>query len=975
MGTVTYQWLRDGVDIAGETGSTYVLTADDVGSTFTVAVGYTDGQGFDETIESDATVSVIATDSGDATVTITGDAEEGATLTATFADDDPDGLAEVGTVTYQWLRDGADIAGETGSTYVLTADDVGSTFTVAVGYTDGQGFVESIESDPTAAVSAVDSGDATVSISGTAEEGATLTATFADDDPDGLAEVGTVTYQWLRDGADIAGETGSTYVLTADDVGSTFTVAVGYTDGQGFVESIESDPTAAVSAVDSGDATVSISGTAEEGATLTATFADDDPDGLAEVGTVTYQWLRDGADIAGETGSTYVLTADDVGSTFTVAVGYTDGQGFVESITSDPTDVITIVTDSGDATVSISGTAEEGATLTATFADDDPDGLAEVGTVTYQWLRDGADIAGETGSTYVLTADDVGSTFTVAVGYTDGQGFVESITSDPTDVITIVTDSGDATVSISGTAEEGATLTATFADDDPDGLAEVGTVTYQWLRDGADIAGETGSTYVLTADDVGSTFTVAVGYTDGQGFVESIESDPTAAVSAVDSGDATVSISGTAEEGATLTATFADDDPDGLAEVGTVTYQWLRDGADIAGETGSTYVLTADDVGSTFTVAVGYTDGQGFDETIESDATDTVMGTTEDTTPPLALSASFTQAGENDSVTVIFNEDMKMFDTSGLTLVLKGQATTMEMTGFTVDGNSITISTSTGLGAGDYLMIGYNGEGSIEDLAGNPLNNGYIVVDGSGNNTVDMSWFEMNDGWPVYIVGNDGDDIITGTNGQDMIQGNEGADTINGSWGQDIISLLEGTPATDTVVLEAGKSGASSYDVIYRFNVSGESGLDVLNLPSDNIAAATGAFQYGAAIGGIAQYNIAEGGVLTFADSSGAEVAITSANLNDALAFLRATITNPGETVLFEADMDVDGTADCSFVFQDNGGWDIVTQLVGVTGVGLQAGGSSNGVIGLQDTTGPELVGVGVLHGFSCTQLFGERKS
>ena len=126
-----------------------------------------------------------------------------------------------------------------------------------------------------------------------------------------------------------------------------------------------------------------------------------------------------------------------------------------------------------------------------------------------------------------------------------------------------------------------------------------------------------------------------------------------------------------------------------------------------------------------------------------------------------------------------------------------------------------------------------------------------------------MSWFEMNDGWPVYIVGNDGDDIITGTNGQDMIQGNEGADTINGSWGQDIISLLEGTPATDTVVLEAGKSGASSYDVIYRFNVSGESGLDVLNLPSDNIAAATGAFQYGAAIGGIAQYNIAEGGVLT----------------------------------------------------------------------------------------------------------------
>ncbi|RZJ01322.1 MAG: hypothetical protein EOO54_27080, partial [Haliea sp.] len=55
----------------------------------------------------------------------------------------------------------------------------------------------------------------------------------------------------------------------------------------------------------------------------------------------------------------------------------------------------------------------------------DPQGVGA--TLGYQWLRDGAAIAGATGSTYVLGAGDVNSRVSLAVSYTDGQGNAERV--------------------------------------------------------------------------------------------------------------------------------------------------------------------------------------------------------------------------------------------------------------------------------------------------------------------------------------------------------------------------------------------------------------------------------------------------------------------------------------------------------------------------------------------------------------------
>ena len=69
----------------------------------------------------------------------------------------------------------------------------------------------------------------------------------------------------------------------------------------------------------------------------------------------------------------------------------------------------------------------------------------------------------------------------------------------------------DGAVSISGTHTFGQTLTAVtdaLATDPPG--ADVGTLYYQWTRDGTDIAGATSSTYELAADDIGTIINVKV---------------------------------------------------------------------------------------------------------------------------------------------------------------------------------------------------------------------------------------------------------------------------------------------------------------------------------------------------------------------------------------------------------------------------------------------------------------------------------
>ena len=184
---------------------------------------------------------------------------------------------------------------------------------------------------------------------------------------------------------------------------------------------------------------------------------------------------------------------------------------------------------------------------------------------------------------------------------------------------------------ISGTPQVGETLTVnTSGIADANGMDHV-SFSYQWLssRD-TEIDGATNSTYTLVSTDVGKIIKVKVTFTDDAQNEETLTSAGTEAVTAKANSPATgaPTISGTAQVGETLTAnTSGIADADGLSEV-QYAYQWLADGADISGATGSTYTLTGAEVGKAVKVGVSFTDDANNQEELTSEATGSVEGTT-----------------------------------------------------------------------------------------------------------------------------------------------------------------------------------------------------------------------------------------------------------------------------------------------------------------------------------------------------------
>ena len=89
------------------------------------------------------------------------------------------------------------------------------------------------------------------------------------------------------------------------------------------------------------------------------------------------------------------------------------------------------VTDTGDASYSISGDTYAGSSLTAVISTDDPDGNGTVTSYTWQSSSDGStwsDISGATSSTYTITPSEEGKSIRVTVAYTDGSSTSESVT-------------------------------------------------------------------------------------------------------------------------------------------------------------------------------------------------------------------------------------------------------------------------------------------------------------------------------------------------------------------------------------------------------------------------------------------------------------------------------------------------------------------------------------------------------------------
>ncbi|MDG2018532.1 MAG: hypothetical protein P8J25_03705, partial [Porticoccaceae bacterium] len=167
----------------------------------------------------------------------------------------------------------------------------------------------------------------------------------------------------------------------------------------------------------------------------------------------------------------------------------------------------------------ISGSQQQGGTLTAdSSVISDADSIIE-NSYTYEWNADDELLKGEAGKTIVLTQGHVGKQISVKVSYKDSYGddykvsaktnAIENKKDDPTLI-------GSKSI-IGGSPKQGQTLTA-----DPKVIYDADSIiensyTYEWNADDELLKGETGHTIALTQDHVGKQISVKVSYTDSYG--------------------------------------------------------------------------------------------------------------------------------------------------------------------------------------------------------------------------------------------------------------------------------------------------------------------------------------------------------------------------------------------------------------------------------------------------------------------------
>lgn len=310
--TLSYQWYRGSVAIAGATGAVYTPVGVDAGAKLTVKVTGTRSGYATVTRTSKATVKVASGKLTVGTPTISGTARVGETLTASPGTWSPAGTS----LSYAWYRSGKAIKNATKQAYLLVGADLGKKLTVkvtgtAVGYAKA-----SKVSKATARIAPAKLVVGTVKLGGTPAVGKTLTADAGNWGPAPVS----FGYAWYRSGRPIGKATKASYVLTASDLGKTITVRVTGTKPGYATASATSAPTSAVSAGTLNAGVPTISGTPKVGQRLTVKPGSWGP------GTVsfTYQWKRDGQVIATATKASYTATSADAGAKLTVAVTGTE---------------------------------------------------------------------------------------------------------------------------------------------------------------------------------------------------------------------------------------------------------------------------------------------------------------------------------------------------------------------------------------------------------------------------------------------------------------------------------------------------------------------------------------------------------------------------------------------------------------------------------------------------------------------------
>ncbi|MGE3163876.1 MAG: immunoglobulin domain-containing protein [Planctomycetota bacterium] len=455
---VSYQWRRNGVNVAGATSASLALTNVTVASAGNYDVLVSNACG---AATSNTAVVVVQTLPQITLQPASQSGCVGAPLTLVAA------ATGTSPISYQWRKNGTNIGGATSASLAfgsLAAVDAGN-YDVLISNPCGTVFsstaVVSVSVEPTVV---------TRPVSQSACQGATVTLNVT------AAGTAPLSYQWRRNGTNVGGATSATLTLMAITPASAGSYDVVVSNSCGTTTSA-----VAVVVVDTTPQIVT-GPTAQSGCPGASVSLS-----VTATGATGYQWRRNGVNVGGATSPVLNLTNLGVGNAGTYDVVVTNGCGSVTSAAA----VVTLLT---APTISVHPSP----------ASECPGGSVSLavtasgsGPLSYQWRRNGTSVAGGTGSTLLLSGLSAATAGSYDVVVSNGCGSATSnvaavtllaaplITSGPAPVDTCLGDAVSFSVAATGSAP----------------------LSHQWRRNGVALPGANASVLSLpsvSAADVGS---------------------------------------------------------------------------------------------------------------------------------------------------------------------------------------------------------------------------------------------------------------------------------------------------------------------------------------------------------------------------------------------------------------------------------------------------------------------------------------
>ncbi len=551
--TLAVQWRKEGVNIAGATGTSYGRNA--AASSDAGAYSYVVSNSAGTATSANANLTVLAA----SLPKITQHPASASLLPGDYFYGMYVAYSAGQSATVQWYRDGVAIAGATsGSYYISNAQpSIAGTYTAVVTNSAGTATsregvitVDSNVARPT--FTYVPGGRAVAGGSGVSLEVTTS----------GSGE----TVQWFKDGLVIPNVSTKSYSFSNFTTASpgTYTVQVINSAGTFTSRSI------VLELLDSGTAPVitiqpvSVAATAGSYTQFSVTAQGETP--------LSYQWRKDGVALTGATSSYFYLSpiTSSSGGAYTAVVTNRNG-----SATSSAA-ALTLTTTTQVLPTIMRHPASQ--TVSSTYGSASLDvSLLSTEGVSYQWSKNGTAIAGATSSYYYPSSASLAGRYAVTV--TNAAGSVTSYDA----VIALTSTATGPVFSVQPADKEsypGGTVTFTAS------ATGAAPVSYQWRKNGANLAGATTDSLTLSNIQGSDAATYGVLATDANG------STPSAAASlTVLSGIAPYIISQTTSIVAPLgaSATFNTT----VGGTPTPTVQWRKNGVDIPGATNLQFTLAS----------------------------------------------------------------------------------------------------------------------------------------------------------------------------------------------------------------------------------------------------------------------------------------------------------------------------------------------------------------------------------------------